>query len=104
MGFVQLIALAWQNGGSVAREVMAAGGSGLQGSTGGSTSRASKHLGPLSALAGVEGSITVVEGEGSGLVIDGLEYVLGSHEPLGSTGRVRPRAVHTAHQSATSTT
>jgi hypothetical protein len=42
---VQLIAPAWQSGGSVAREVMATGGCGLQGSTGGSTSRASEHLG-----------------------------------------------------------
>jgi environmental stress-induced protein Ves len=44
------------------------------------------EAGPFSRFPGVDRIITVVDGEGMDLVIDGVEHVLGPHEPLSFDG------------------
>jgi hypothetical protein len=98
--FAEFIAVPWRNGGGVTREVMASGGSGPQGFDWRISIADVNAPGPCSALPDIDRTITIVEGEGMDLVIDGVEHVLGLHELLSfegesdlaqSVGRTGPR-------------
>lgn len=85
--FAELPVVPWRNGGGVTREV-AVGGSG--------SDPRDFHWrisiadvnapGPFSPFPGVDRVITLVEGTRMDLVIDGVEHVLGLHEPLSFDG------------------
>jgi len=87
--FAELTAVPWRNGGGVTREVMSAGGSGPQGFDWRISIAEVNEPGPFSAFPGVDRIITVVEGEGMDLVIDGVEHALGLHELLRFDGASR---------------
>jgi len=87
--FTELTAVPWRNGGGVTREVVSAGGSGPQGFDWRISIAEVNEPGPFSAFPGVDRIITVVEGEGMDLVIDGVEHALGLHELLRFDGASR---------------
>jgi environmental stress-induced protein Ves len=87
--FADLTPVPWRNGGGVTRELVSAGGSGLQGFDWRISIAEVNQAGPFSTFPGVDRIITVVEGEGMDLVIDGVEHVLGLHEPLSFDGASR---------------
>jgi uncharacterized protein len=91
--FADLTPVPWRNGGGVTREVVSSGGSGLQGFDWRISIAEVSKAGPFSAFPGVDRIITVVEGEGMDLVIDGVEHVLGLYEPLGFDGASRTECV-----------
>jgi uncharacterized protein len=80
--FAELTAVPWRNGGGLTREVVSAGGSGPQGFDWRVSIADVSEPGPFSSFPGVDRLITVVEGEGMDLVVDGVEHVLGLHEPF----------------------
>jgi len=84
--FAELTAVPWRNGGGVTRQVVSAGGSGSQDFDWRISIADVNEPGPFSSFPGVDRIITVVEGEGMDLVIDGVEHVLGLHEPLSFDG------------------
>ena len=84
--FAELTAVPWRNGGGVTRQVVSAGGSGSQDFDWRISIADLNEPGPFSSFPGVDRIITVVEGEGMDLVIDGVEHVLGLHEPLSFDG------------------
>jgi len=84
--FAELTAVPWRNGGGVTRQVVSAGGSGSQDFDWRISIADVNEPGPFSSFPGVDRIITVVEGEGMDLVIDGVEHVLGLHEPLSIDG------------------
>jgi environmental stress-induced protein Ves len=86
--FAQLTASAWLNGGGVTREVVSAR-SGPQGFDWRISIADVSEPGPFSTFPGVDRIITVVEGEGMDLVVDGVEHVLGLHEPFHFDGASR---------------
>jgi environmental stress-induced protein Ves len=87
--FAQLTAAPWRDGGGVTREVVSAGGSGPQGFDWRISIADVNEPGPLSAFPGVDRIITVIEGQGMGLVIDGVEHFLGLHDALSFDGASR---------------
>jgi hypothetical protein len=94
--FAELTAVPWRNGGGVTREVMSAGGSGSQGFDWRISIAEVNEPGPFSAFPGVDRIITVVEGEGMDLVIDGVEHALGLHELLRFDGASRSECTRLA--------
>ena len=80
--FAELTAAPWRNGGGVTREVISVGGSGPQGFDWRISISEVSEPGPFSSFPGVDRIITVVDGEGMNLVIDGVDHVLRRHEPL----------------------
>jgi len=84
--FQDLTPVPWRNGGGVTREVVSAGGSGPLSFEWRISIAEVSHAGPFSTFPGVDRIITVIEGEGMDLVIDGVEHVLGLHEPLSFDG------------------
>jgi environmental stress-induced protein Ves len=84
--FAELNAVPWLNGGGLTREVAVAGGSGPHGFDWRISIADVTEAGPFSSYPGVDRIITVVEGEGMDLAIDGVEHVLGLHEPLSFDG------------------
>jgi environmental stress-induced protein Ves len=92
LGVVRLADLTpvpWRNGGGVTREVVSGGGSGPQGFDWRISIAEVGQAGPFSAYPGVGRIITLVDGEGMDLLIDGVEHVLGLHEPLSFDGASR---------------
>ena len=87
--YADLTPVPWRNGSGVTRELMSEGGSGLQGFDWRVSIAEVSAAGPFSAFPGVDRIITVVEGDGMDLVIDGVEHVLGLHEPLSFDGASR---------------
>ena len=87
--FAELTAVPWRNGGGVTREVVSVGGSGPQGFDWRISIAEVNEPGPFSTFPGVDRIITVVEGEGMDLVIDGVEHTLGLHELLRFDGASR---------------
>jgi hypothetical protein len=87
--FTELTAVPWRNGGGITREVVSAGGSGAQGFDWRISIADVNEPGPFSTFPGVERTITVVGGEGMDLVIDGVQHLLGLHEPLSFDGASR---------------
>ena len=87
--FADLTPVPWRNGGGVTREVVSERGSGPQGLDWRISIAEVSEAGPFSTFPGVGRVITVVEGEGMDLVIDGVEHVLGLHEPLSFDGASR---------------
>ena len=87
--FADLTPVPWRNGGGVTREVVSERGSGPQGLDWRISIAEVSQAGPFSAYPGIGRVITVVEGEGMDLVIDGVEHVLGLHEPLSFDGASR---------------
>jgi environmental stress-induced protein Ves len=84
--FVGLTSVPWRNGGGVTREVVSVGGSGRSRFDWRVSIADVSETGPFSAFPGVSRIITVVEGEGMDLLIDGVEHVLGPREPLSFDG------------------
>jgi environmental stress-induced protein Ves len=84
--FAELAGVPWRRGGGVTREVVAVLGSGPEGFDWRVSIADVDEPGSFSAFPGVERIITVVEGEGMDLVIDGVEHHLGLHEPLSFDG------------------
>jgi environmental stress-induced protein Ves len=87
--FTELAALPWLNGGGLTREVASVGGTGPQGFDWRVSIADVNEAGPFSTFPGVDRIITVVQGEGMALVIDGVEHVLSLNEPLGFDGASR---------------
>ncbi|HEY5246826.1 MAG TPA: HutD family protein [Dermatophilaceae bacterium] len=87
--FAELTAVAWRNGAGLTREVASAGGSGPHGFDWRISIAQVSEPGPFSSYPGVERIITVVQGEGMDLVVDGVEHVLGLHEPFAFDGASR---------------
>jgi uncharacterized protein len=87
--FTELTAVPWRNGGGVTREVASAGGSGPQSFDWRISIADVNGAGPFSTFPGVDRIVTVVEGEGMDLVVDGVEHVLGLHEPFSFDGASR---------------
>jgi environmental stress-induced protein Ves len=86
VGFAGLTAVGWRNGGGLTRVVASAGGSSAKGFDWRISIADVNHPGPFSSYPGVDRIITVDQGEGMDLVIDGVEHVLGLHEPLSFDG------------------
>jgi environmental stress-induced protein Ves len=84
--FAELTAVPWRNGGGLTRELVAVLGSGPQGFDWRVSVADVDEPGSFSAFPGVDRIITVVEGEGMDLVIDGVEHHLGLQEPLSFDG------------------
>ena len=84
--FAELPAVAWRNGGGLTREVISVGGSQPPGPDWQISIADVSEAGPFSLFPGVDRIITVVEGEGMDLVVDGVEHVLGLHEPFSFDG------------------
>jgi len=85
--FAELPAVAWRNGGGLTREVISVGGSQPPTEPDWRISIADvNEAGSFSLFPGVDRIITVVEGEGMDLVVDGVEHVLGLHEPFSFDG------------------
>jgi environmental stress-induced protein Ves len=84
--FAGLTAVPWRNGGGLTRVVASAGGSREQGFDWRISLADVNKPGPFSSYPGVDRIITVVEGEAMVLVVDGVEHVLGLHEPLSFDG------------------
>ena len=80
--FSELTAVPWRNGGGLTREVVSAGRSGPLGCDWRISIADVSEPGAFSSFPGVDRIITVVEGEGMTLVIDGVDHVLRRHEPL----------------------
>jgi len=80
--FAELTAMPWRNGGGVTREVVSGGGSGPGDFDWRISIAEVSEPGPFSSFPGIERIITVVEGEGMDLVIDGVHHVLQVQEPL----------------------
>jgi len=80
--FAALAAVPWRNGGGVTRQVVSAGGSGSQDFDWRISIADVDEPGPFSLFPGVDRIITVVEGQGMDLVVDGVDHVLGLHQPL----------------------
>ena len=80
--FAELTAMPWRNGGGVTREVASAGGSGPGDFDWRISLAEVSEPGPFSSFPGIERIITVVEGEGMDLVIDGVHHVLNLQEPF----------------------
>ena len=87
--FAELAAVPWRNGGGVTREVVSVLGSGPQGFDWRISIADVNEPGPFSSFPGVARIITVIEGEGMDLVIDGVEHPLGLYEPLSFDGASR---------------
>jgi environmental stress-induced protein Ves len=87
--FDDLTPVPWRNGGGVTREVVSAGGSGLLSFDWRISIAEVSQAGPFSTFPGVDRIITVIEGQGMDLLIDGVEHVLGLHEPLSFDGASR---------------
>ena len=87
--FADLTPMPWRNGGGVTREVVSEGGAGTQGFDWRISIADVSAAGPFSAFPGVDRILTVIEGEGMHLVIDGVEHALGLHEPLSFDGASR---------------
>lgn len=87
--FADLTPVPWRNGAGMTRAVVSEGGSGAQGFDWRISIAEVREAGPFSAFPGVGRIITVVEGEGMDLVIDGVEHVLGLHESLSFDGASR---------------
>jgi len=94
--FAELTAVPWRNGGGVTREVVSVGGSGPQGFDWRISIAEVNEPGPFSTFPGVDRIITVVEGEGMDLVIDGVEHALGLHELLRFDGASRSECTRLA--------
>jgi environmental stress-induced protein Ves len=84
--FADLTPVPWRNGGGLTREVVSVLGSGPQGFDWRISIADVNEPGRFSSFPGVARIITVVEGEGMDLVIDGVEHSLGPYEPLGFDG------------------
>jgi uncharacterized protein len=84
--FAELPVVPWRNGGGGTREVVAAGGSGAKDFDWRISIADVGAAGPFSAFPGFDRVITLVMGERMDLVIDGVEHVLGLHEPLSFDG------------------
>lgn len=80
--FAALTAVPWRNGGGVTRQVVSAGGSGPEDFDWRISIADVDEPGPFSAFPGIDRIITVVEGQGMDLVVDGVAHVLGLHQPL----------------------
>lgn len=80
--FAELNAVPWRNGGGVTRQVVSAGGSGPEDFDWRISIADVDEPGPFSAFPGVERIITLVDGRGMDLVVDGVEHVLGLHQVL----------------------
>jgi environmental stress-induced protein Ves len=87
--FAELTPVPWRNGGGLTREVVSVLGSGPQGFDWRISIADINEPGPFSSLPGVARIITVIEGEGMDLVIDGVEHALGLYEPLSFDGASR---------------
>jgi environmental stress-induced protein Ves len=87
--FADLTPVPWRNGGGVTREVASGGGTGPQDFDWRVSIAEVGEAGPFSTFPGVDRIITVLDGEGMDLVIDGVEHVLGPHEPLSFDGASR---------------
>ena len=87
--FAQLTASPWPNCGGVTREVVSAGASGPQAFDWRISIADVSEPGPFSTFPGVDRILTVVEGERMDLVVDGVEHVLGLHEPFSFDGASR---------------
>jgi uncharacterized protein len=84
--FAELPVVPWRNGGGGTREVVAAGGSGALDFDWRISIADVSAPGPFSTFPGVDRVIMLVMGERMDLVIDGVEHVLGLHEPLSFDG------------------
>lgn len=82
----ELTAVPWRNGGGVTRQVVSAGGSGPEDFDWRISIADVEEPGPFSAYTGVDRIITVVEGSGMNLQVDGVEHVLGPLRPLSFDG------------------
>ncbi|HEX5336526.1 MAG TPA: HutD family protein [Propionicimonas sp.] len=80
--FADLNAVPWRNGGGVTRQVVSAGVPGPEDFDWRISIADVGEPGPFSAFPGVERVITVVDGEGMELVVDGVEHTLGLHQLL----------------------
>ncbi len=80
--FAELAAVPWRNGGGLTREVISAGGSGPVGFDWRISIAEVSEPGPFSSFPGVDRIITVVDGEGLDLVIDGVHHLLHLQEPF----------------------
>ena len=98
--FAELTAVPWRNGGGVTRQVVSAGGSGSQDFDWRISIADVNEPGPFSSFPGVDRIITVVEGEGMDLVIDGVEHALGLHELLRFDGASRSSCTRLAGRAA----
>jgi environmental stress-induced protein Ves len=87
--FAELTPVPWRNGGGLTREVASAGGPGPQSFDWRISIADVNEAGPFSTFPGVDRIITVVQGTGMDLVIDGVEHALGLHEPLSFNGSSR---------------
>jgi len=72
----------WCNGGDVTREAVSGGGPGSSAHDWRISIADVNELGHFSTFAGVERIITVMQGQGMTLVIDGAEHALGLYVPL----------------------
>jgi uncharacterized protein len=86
--FAELSLVPWRNGGGVTREV-AVGGSGGQDFDWRISIADVNVSGPFSIFPGVDRIITLVDGDRMDLVIDGVEHLLGLHEPFTFDGASR---------------
>jgi environmental stress-induced protein Ves len=94
--FEELAAAPWRNGGGVTREVASSGGSGPHGFDWRISIAEVSEAGRFSVFPGVDRIITVVDGEGMDLVIDGVRHVVGLHEPLRFDGESRTECTRLA--------
>ncbi len=83
--FAELPVVPSRNGGGVTREVVA-GGSGRKGFDWRISIADVSAPGPFSLFPGIDRVITLVEGGQMNLVIDGVDHVLGLHQPLSFDG------------------
>ena len=86
--FAELPVVPWCNGGGVTREVVP-GGSGRQDFDWRISIADVNAPGPFSLFPGIDRVITLVEGGQMNLVIDGVDHVLGLHQPLSFDGASR---------------
>jgi environmental stress-induced protein Ves len=87
--FDELTTVPWRNGGGLTREVVSVPGSGPQGFDWRISIADLNQPGPFSSYPGVARVITLIQGEGMDLVIDGVEHALGLYEPLSFDGGSR---------------
>jgi len=84
--FADLTPVPWRNGGGVTREVVSAGRPGPKDFDWRISIAEVSEAGPFSRFPGVDRILTVLDGEGMDLVVDGVEHTLGRHEPLSFDG------------------
>ena len=84
--FDELPTVPWRNGSGLTREVVSVPGSGPQGFDWRISIADVNQPGPFSSYPGVARVLTLIQGEGMDLVIDGVEHALGLYEPLSFDG------------------